>query len=96
MEKTETKIENPNDMQMSLYVIYDTITEQVSPIMEQINDKAAVRVFQNTAIPNKEDYELWHIGTRKAKTIEPAEPRIIILPEDKMGKILKAQFGENK
>lgn len=50
---------------MRMYVLYDTLTEEASPLYEATSDIAAIRAFCPLLAEtvNIEDYKLYYIGT---------------------------------
>jgi hypothetical protein len=57
---------------MKLYVTFDRVSGQSSPIFEQVNDLTAIRMFQNVMKnePFKNDYDLVSIGEIDRKTCQ--------------------------
>lgn len=55
----------PKTIVLSMYVLYDTLTEESSPLYESSSDVAAMRAFCPllSETVNVEDYKLYKVGT---------------------------------
>lgn len=61
-------------MKQNLYVIYDVLAEECSPVMQAPNDKVAVRAYYNLIVTvaekSRKDYQLWLVGSVDTSTGE--------------------------
>lgn len=50
---------------MSLYSIYDTLSEEYAPLFQAKNNQVAIRQFKEAlkTCPYPTDFQLWHVGT---------------------------------